>query len=244
MKIYTCIVLLCLLSYLFSNLFAWRYAFTLDTVDNKYRFGALPGDAAVLSQLYGESVSRNQTLPPYKATPAELKKQKPIVAEMVDQAVLFVHAMAATQGLAKLMEETEVRASSLLSDWLASKFRAGASMDITDTVKDITGSDGGGWRSSKQRKGERLIIEAKMSEVFASIEADRRNGVQHRHTLQYASTSKNFTSTYRNRIMTASAHERDFILRRASEDAAALSRNTTEAIENRRALVSCNRHVV
>jgi hypothetical protein len=85
-----------------------RFAFTLDTVDNRYRFGALPGDAGVLSSLYGESVSRNQTLPPYKASPAELKKQKPIVAEMVDESVLFTHSVAATQALATLVEQTQV----------------------------------------------------------------------------------------------------------------------------------------
>jgi hypothetical protein len=123
-------------------------------------------------------------------------------------------------------------------------------MTITNSMSNSneTDSDGGSgsgsttkdssvWKSSKQRKGERLVIEAKLSEVFASIEAERRNGVQQRHTLQYASTSKNFTSTHRNRVMTSSAVERDFILKRAIIDAAALSRNTSEAIENRRALV-------
>jgi hypothetical protein len=123
-----------------------------------------------------------------------------------------------------------------------------ASMTITNSMSnsnetDIDGGSGSTtkdssvWKSSKQRKGERLVIEAKLSEVFASIEAERRNGVQQRHTLQYASTSKNFTSTHRNRVMTSSAVERDFILKRAIADAAALSRNTSEAIENRRALV-------
>lgn len=139
----------------------------------------------------------------------------------------------------------KARASKLLSAWLAARLRVGASMTITDTLKqqhnESDNDDGedndSSWKSSKQRRGERLVIEAKIREVFATIEADRRNGVQQRHTLQYASTSKNFTSMHRNRVMTTSAYERDFILKRAAKDAAALSRNTSEAIENRRALV-------
>jgi hypothetical protein len=90
----------------------------LDTVDNRYRFGALPGDAGVLSSLYGESVSRNQTLPPYKASPAELKKQKPIVAEMVDESVLFTHSVAATQALATLVEQTQVLNFGNMDVWI------------------------------------------------------------------------------------------------------------------------------
>ena len=74
----------------------------------RYRFGALPADAeAALAPLYNETVARAMALP----NPAGRAAGGPATTTLpvAEDAVLFTHALAATQHLARGVERAEVR---------------------------------------------------------------------------------------------------------------------------------------
>jgi len=161
-------------------------------------------------------------------------------SQVVEEATLFMHTLAASQFLASALDATEAAARALTSRMRLISARVPAALRATGYVPPGVGGGKAAaaavdkWRTAAQRRGDRLVVEKSALASLARTEAAARVGVARRHTLDHGQASAALVSEYRHASETLRAEERDLVLRRAASDGFELDRNTTDAVEAHR----------
>jgi hypothetical protein len=171
-----------------------RFQFTLDTVDHRYRLGALPSDAeAALAPLYSEELVRTRLLPVGPSTGNGGNNGKPQSVRVVEQAVVFMHALAATQLLDRMQGATKHATRHLSAKAADTYARAGAALSATGLAIDggtlaiglpnasnkrATGhSFIQAWRTAAQRRQDRTATEAWINHYETVATTKRELGI-------------------------------------------------------------------
>lgn len=165
---------------------------------------------------------------------------------VVEDDILFMHSLAATKFLISFEETAKARAAVYRWQLALTWERIKTALMVTKShftkenrnfqgskllrgVPDSNEATAVQWRASKQRRGDRLLVEEALRLIVANVNGARRDGLLRRQRLDYyrkvvhAAIRKHRDQSERQR-----SAERHFVLSRARFDGAELHSNSSE----------------